>query len=77
MLITSWAHGWTERFQHLVMEVGLGKVGLVLMLEASRLARNNSDWYRLIEICGLTALSLLMRVWSTIRENPLIGCCSG
>jgi len=24
------------------------------MLEASRLARNNSDWYRLIEICGLT-----------------------
>jgi DNA invertase Pin-like site-specific DNA recombinase len=35
--------------------VGLGKVGIVLMLEASRLARNNSDWYRLIEICGLTA----------------------
>src|SRR5215469_4678665 len=28
--------------------------GIVLMLEASRLARNNSDWYRLIEICGLT-----------------------
>jgi DNA invertase Pin-like site-specific DNA recombinase len=28
-------------------------VGIVLMLEASRLARNNSDWYRLIEICGL------------------------
>jgi DNA invertase Pin-like site-specific DNA recombinase len=41
-------------FQHLVTEVGLGKVGIVLMLEASRLARNNSDWYRLIEICGLT-----------------------
>ena len=42
-------------FQHLVSEVGLGKVGIVLMLEASRLARNNSDWYRLIEICGLSA----------------------
>ena len=41
-------------FQRLVAEVGLGKVGIVLMLEASRLARNNSDWYRLIEICGLT-----------------------
>jgi DNA invertase Pin-like site-specific DNA recombinase len=41
-------------FQRLVTEVGLGKVGVVLMLEASRLARNNSDWYRLIEICGLT-----------------------
>jgi DNA invertase Pin-like site-specific DNA recombinase len=32
----------------------LGKVGIVLMLEASRLARNNSDWYRLIEICGVS-----------------------
>jgi hypothetical protein len=25
------------------------------MLEASRLARNNSDWYRLMEICGVSA----------------------
>src|SRR5260370_32195269 len=41
-------------FQRLVTEVGLGRVGIVLMLEASRLASNNSDWYRLIEICGLT-----------------------
>src|SRR5947199_10670536 len=42
-------------FQRLVSDVGLGKVGIVLMLEASRLARNNRDWYRLIEICGLSA----------------------
>src|SRR5713101_3000525 len=42
-------------FQRLVSEVGLGHAGIVLMLEASRLARNNSDWYRLIEICGLSA----------------------
>jgi DNA invertase Pin-like site-specific DNA recombinase len=41
-------------YQRLVSEVGLGKVGIVLMLEASRLARNNSDWYRLIEICGVS-----------------------
>lgn len=41
-------------FQRLVSEVGLGKVGIVLMLEASRLARNNSDWHRLIEICGVS-----------------------
>jgi len=41
-------------FQRLAAEVGLGKVGIVLMLEASRLARNNSDWYRLIEICGIS-----------------------
>jgi len=41
-------------FQRLVSEVGLGKVGIVFMLEASRLARNNSDWHRLIEICGVS-----------------------
>src|SRR6266487_1620931 len=41
-------------FQRLVAEVGLGQVGVVLMLEASRLARNNGDWYQLIEICGVS-----------------------
>jgi DNA invertase Pin-like site-specific DNA recombinase len=41
-------------FQRLVSQVGLGQVGVVLMLEASRLARNNSDWHRLIELCGLS-----------------------
>ena len=41
-------------FQRLATEVSLGKVGIVLMLEASRLARNNSDWYRLMEICGVS-----------------------
>jgi len=43
-----------ESFQHLVAEVGLGHVGLVMGLEVSRLARNCSDWYRLLEICTLT-----------------------
>lgn len=41
-------------FQRLVAEVSLGQVGLVLMLEASRLARNSSDWHQLIELCGLS-----------------------
>jgi DNA invertase Pin-like site-specific DNA recombinase len=41
-------------FQRLVSEVGLGKVGIVFMLEAWRLARNNGDWYPLIEICGVS-----------------------
>jgi DNA invertase Pin-like site-specific DNA recombinase len=45
-------------FQRLVSEVGLGRVGLVLMLEASRLARNNSDWHRLVELCGLAGALL-------------------
>ena len=43
-----------DGFQYLMAEVGLGHVGAVLSLEASRLARSCSDWYRLIEICGLT-----------------------
>ncbi len=41
-------------FQRLVAEVSLGQVGMVLMLEASRLARNSSDWHQLIELCGLS-----------------------
>ena len=43
-----------DGFQYLMAEVCLGHVGAVLSLEASRLARSNSDWCRLIEICSLT-----------------------
>jgi DNA invertase Pin-like site-specific DNA recombinase len=43
-----------EGFQHLVAEVGMGRAGIVLGLEVSRLARNNADWHRLLEICALT-----------------------
>ena len=41
-------------FQRLVAAVAAGEVGLVLMLEASRLSRCGSDWHRLIELCSLT-----------------------
>ena len=41
-------------FKALVVEVSLGNAGAVLALEASRLARSNADWHRLIEICGIT-----------------------
>lgn len=43
-----------EGFQHLVAEVGMGRAGIVLGLEVSRLARNNADWHCLLEICALT-----------------------
>jgi DNA invertase Pin-like site-specific DNA recombinase len=43
-----------EGFQRLVAEVGMGRAGIVLGLECSRLARNNADWHRLLEICGLS-----------------------
>ena len=40
-------------FQRLIAEIGLGHAGLVLSLDASRLARNNRDWYQLVELCAL------------------------
>ena len=46
-------------FQKLVADVGLGKVGIVLGLEVSRLARNSSDWHALIEICVLSKTLIL------------------
>jgi DNA invertase Pin-like site-specific DNA recombinase len=41
-------------FSDLVADVGLGKAGIVLSLESSRLARNNAGWYRLLDLCALT-----------------------
>jgi DNA invertase Pin-like site-specific DNA recombinase len=40
-------------FQRLIAEIRLGKAGLVLSLDASRLARNNLDWHQLLELCSL------------------------
>jgi DNA invertase Pin-like site-specific DNA recombinase len=41
-------------FARLAAEVALGHAGLVLGLEVSRLARNSADWYRLLDLCGVT-----------------------
>jgi DNA invertase Pin-like site-specific DNA recombinase len=43
-----------DGFQHLVSEVALNHAGIVLGLEVSRLARNNADWQRLLELCALS-----------------------
>src|ERR1019366_538239 len=42
-----------QRCAFLIAEIGLGKAGLVLSLDASRLARNNCDWHQLLELCSL------------------------
>lgn len=42
-----------QGFQRLISEIGLGKAGLVLSLDASRLARNNRDWHQLLELCSI------------------------
>jgi DNA invertase Pin-like site-specific DNA recombinase len=41
-------------FAELASQVGLGQIGIVLSLECSRLARNNADWYRLLDLAGMT-----------------------
>ena len=48
-----------EGFQQLVSEVGLGRAGIVMGLEVSRLARNSIDWHRLLEICALADTLIL------------------
>jgi DNA invertase Pin-like site-specific DNA recombinase len=48
-----------EGFRRLVTEVSLAHVGIVLGLEVSRLARNSTDWHRLLEICALTDTLIL------------------
>jgi DNA invertase Pin-like site-specific DNA recombinase len=48
-----------EGFQRLVTEVSMGRAGIVMGLEVSRLARNSTDWHRLLEICALTNTLIL------------------
>jgi len=50
---------WREGFQRLVTDVGMGHAGIVMGLEVSRLARNNADWQRLLEICALADTLIL------------------
>ena len=50
---------WREGFQHLVAAVSMGRAGIVMGLEVSRLARNNADWHRLLEICALADTLIL------------------
>src|SRR5438094_1923113 len=48
-----------EGFQKLVGETGMGRAGIVLGLEVSRLPRSSADWHRLLEICALTDTLIL------------------
>jgi DNA invertase Pin-like site-specific DNA recombinase/predicted DNA-binding transcriptional regulator AlpA len=41
-------------FARMAAEVALAHVGIILGLEVSRLARNNADWYRLLDLCSMT-----------------------
>lgn len=65
-----------EGFQRLVSAVGLGKAGIVMGLEVSRLARNCADWHRLLELCALSTRSSWTRMGSMIRGTSTTDCCS-
>jgi DNA invertase Pin-like site-specific DNA recombinase len=41
-------------FTRMTTEVALSRVGIILGLEVSRLARNNADWYQLLDLCAMT-----------------------
>ncbi len=42
-------------FDDMVAHAALGKIGLVICVEASRLSRSNRDWYHLLDICAITS----------------------
>ena len=46
-------------FERLLAAICSGKVGAVVSIEASRLARNGRDWHTLLEVCGLVGCLLI------------------
>jgi len=62
-------------FQRLVAEVGLGRVGLVLGVEMSRLARSCRDWYQLLEICALSDTLIGDADGIIVRTTSMTGSC--
>ena len=57
-------------FQRLIAEIGLGKAGLVLSLDASRLARNNHDWHQLLELCSILRACKTVGGWFRSGSIP-------
>jgi DNA invertase Pin-like site-specific DNA recombinase len=66
-----------DGFQELVSEVALGKAGIVMGLEVSRLARNSADWPRLLELCAIAGTLIWTRTAPMTRPASTIGWCSG
>ena len=56
-------------FERLLATICDGRVGAVLAIEASRLARNGRDWHTLIEFCGLVG-TLIVDEDPDLRSSP-------
>ncbi len=50
--------GARPAFERVRLAICEGSVGIVLAVEASRLARNGRDWHTLLEFCGLVSCLL-------------------
>jgi DNA invertase Pin-like site-specific DNA recombinase len=61
-------------FQELMAEVSLGHVGVIFGYEVSRLARNNSDWYRLLDLAAIFD-TLIADYDGVYNLRSMIGCC--
>lgn len=58
-----------QGFQQLLAEISLGRVGIVISLEAARLSRNCSDWYKLLELCSI--FGTLIADWELVYDPRL------
>ena len=63
-------------FEKLLAAICEGRVGAVVSVEASRLARNGRDWHTLLEFCGLVGTLIVDEDGVSIRAIPTTGCCS-
>lgn len=65
-------------FQELMRQVRLGRVGIVMALEASRLTRNATDWHHLVETCALSETLVLDQDGlydpTNSADRVLLGC---
>jgi DNA invertase Pin-like site-specific DNA recombinase len=64
-------------FARLVTEVTMGRAGIVLGIEMSRLARTGRDWHQLLELCSLSGVLLADPDGSTTPGSITTGCCWG
>jgi DNA invertase Pin-like site-specific DNA recombinase len=58
-------------FAELVSRVTLGEVGIIFAYDVTRLARNGTDWYHLLDLCGFRSCLGGARTASTTRPRPM------
>ena len=62
-------------FQELVARVTLGQVGIILSVDVTRLSRNCSDWYPLLDVCGYRGCLIADEMASMTQVQPMDACC--